>query len=50
VPGNLEALPILPERAYVVKQKARENPYPTTVSARTGARMGNFPHDPTTTA
>ena len=33
MPGNLEALPILPERAYGVNKKSVENPYPTTVSA-----------------
>ena len=34
MPGNLEALPTLPERAYGVKQKSRDNPYATTVLAR----------------
>ena len=33
MPGNLEALPTLPERAYGV-QKSRDNPYATTVLAR----------------
>jgi hypothetical protein len=32
MPGNLEAPRILPERAYGVKKKSAENPYPTTIS------------------
>jgi hypothetical protein len=32
MPGNLEALPILPEHAYEVKRKSGRNPYPTRVS------------------
>jgi hypothetical protein len=34
MPGNLEAPRILPERAYGIKKKSAENPYPTTVLDR----------------
>jgi hypothetical protein len=34
MPGDLEAPPILPKRAYGVKRKSRENPYTTTIFAR----------------
>jgi hypothetical protein len=42
MPGNLEALLILPERAYGVKKKFPENPYPTRVSGSPGT-----PNNPT---
>ena len=34
MPGNLEALLILPERAYGVKKESSRNPYPTRVFAQ----------------
>jgi hypothetical protein len=38
VPGNLEALPILPEHVYEVKKKLSRNPYPARVFGETTLR------------
>jgi hypothetical protein len=43
MPGNLEALPILPEHAYGVKKKLGRNPYPTRVSGSATCRAAERP-------